>query len=212
MQYPSHFTDNELFKRIVERIHPSIWSQMLFFDHWDDSNPPDFTKLTSKQRAVWMQKLMKQSVAPTKSNYWIWFGSYVGKERVPQINRLLVVRHLYENLIAPIDGNYVRNILASSKADINPYKRFHAAGKLTKVQHLAKTKQEVGTHTVSDLLKENHNSKVADKIDKVVDRIKEMFYPGTLDTRSEMKETLKEEFHELILDEALKKAELPWKD
>lgn len=212
MQYPSGYLDSEMFRQILEKIHPSIWSQMLFFDTWDDNDPAGFTNMTIKQRSILMERYKPHSKAPTKFNNWIWFGSYVGKARLPQVNRLLVIRHLYEGLIAPIAGNNIRNVLASSKADVNPFKRFHAAGKLTKVQHLAKIKTEVGPDAMSELLKTAHNRKVQSRIDKVVDRVKEMFYPGTLDTRSEMKATLKDEFNELLLDEAIKNSNLPWKD
>ncbi len=190
---------NDLQTELTEKVYPLLLTHILFFDTWSD--PKDFFTMSRKERLALMRKMKPMSVAPTQSNFWIWFGSYGGSNHSPRYDNNSVSKHLFETLISPCNGKRIMSTFITTRAEVNPFKFSKAVG-MTLVQKRSMYQQMTGKRPPSEI------DKTTDQLEAIKackEELDLLFFPDVCDTKEIMQKALtKNGFSDFAIAEAFK--------
>lgn len=169
--------DSREIKQIMDSIEDLILtSSILAFDNWTDPN--DFYTLTVKERRALLVKMRPLAVAPTRTNQWIWFGSYEGASMSARHGREGVPRILndYFTKYDLSRGAKFRNLYSATPSDVNPFK-FMPSIATFKGRRVQQLQTMVGLQEHNELVQKKTEGKIKADVVAAIEVIKETYSP-----------------------------------
>ena len=190
---------NDLYHKLALKLDPAVLGQLVFINNHVE--PEGFYEWSVKQRRAWRQTVLPHSDAPTKTNYWVWCGSYDGPAKTPQTHWLIVTRHIYSAMVAPVTAGNLRGLYALTRSDVNPWKYFPRMG-LSRQQVALEYQQRTGENPLAPLQK-NMDIKVGKAITDCAREINMSYIPNVLDTKQQMIDLMGDKYAPIVIERAL---------
>lgn len=197
-------------QELQQKFDMYFLANFLFFNNnW--TPPAEFFNWTIKQRRIYQRNIQSQSVEPTKSNQWIWFGAFAGAGNAPRFNNEAVPRMLYGALIQPLDGGNLRSYFSSNRADVNPYKYFPKTNRMSRAG-LMQAFKDLTDGNPEEILKEKDKAKYLKEFQEAMKEATEYFAPDLCDTKQKMREVLSYSYPQIIIDQVINSGNFAFKE
>lgn len=112
-----------MIEQALNQLDRRILNSLLFLEKFEA--PKDFLTLPAPDRAWYKNKFQSESVAPSMTNFWVWFGAYATPGPHPRFSNAPLTRILYDALNlqpALTPGQRLRGSTGAPKWDVNPFK------------------------------------------------------------------------------------------